>query len=102
MKKSLLILFIFFCVLFCSKKVQAQNCQPRATFYVNFYPNVNPYFTPLLRPVVYVINDYTIYLNTVYYTDWSGCRIGHGYNIYRRYIHYSDGRVIFMDTYTYF
>ncbi len=100
MKKALLFLLLLFCVFFFSKKIQAQNRHHRPNFYVNFYGN-NNYFPPM-RPIIYIVNQYSVYLNTVYYVDWSGCRTGHGYNIYRHYTCYSDGMTFYVDTYTYF
>ncbi len=101
MKKAILILCILFLVFFCSTKVQAQNRHRGLTFYVNVYPGNNVYF-PSMRPMVYIVNQYSVYLNTVYYVDWYGYHTGHGYTIYRYYTCYSNGATTFVDIYNYF
>lgn len=102
MKKALLILLVLVCVLLFSIKVQAQRRHHhRPIFYVNVYGNNNVYF-PSMRPIICIVNQYNIYLDTVYYVDWYGYRTGRGYNIYRYYTVYSNGVVTYIDTYTYF
>lgn len=101
MKKALLVLLILFCVLFFSTKTQAQNRHHRQIFYVNVYGGNSVYF-PSMRPVVYIVNQYSVYLNTIYYVDPWGCRTGHGCNIYRYYTCYSNGAITYFDSYIYF
>jgi hypothetical protein len=101
MKKALLILLILFCAFFFSKKVQAQNRHHRPNFYVNIYRSNNVFF-PSMQPMIYIVNQYSVYLNTVYYVDRCGFSTGHGYSIYRYYTCYSNGMVTYVDGYTYF
>jgi hypothetical protein len=96
MKKALLILIIVFCALFFSIKVQAQR-RHQPTFYINVYRNNNVYFQSM-RPVIYVVNKYSICVNTVYYLDNCGYQTGHGYRIFRNYTRYSDGMTIWRDS----
>lgn len=98
------ILFIIFVVLLFSVKVNAQHNRHLRGFSVNIqmFGN-NCYPQPqCIRPVIYIVNQYSVCINTVYYVNQCGYRTGHGYRVQRNYTHYSDGGMVYNDVIIYF
>lgn len=95
------VLFIIFVVLLFSIKVDAQHHRHSRGFNVNIQTFRNNFCYPqpqYIRPVVYIVNQYSVCINTVYYVNQCGYRTGHGYRIFRNYVHYSDGTTVWNDS----